>query len=100
MLRVSQLDFAMIGKVAVDEVEAVHDFAAGAAAKQSLAVARKCQTVEGLVDFGARNDLRFGDVEDEHFVWAVARMKDRGVFAIGMNRDVDGKITHYQVLAG
>ena len=64
------------------------------------AVRRKAQTGEGLGDGDARRYFLALQVDDHHFVFAIAGVEHREPTTAGMQGEVDREITDDQLLAG
>src|SRR5207244_811493 len=82
----AQPDLAMIREVTVRKIKMMDDLVARAATEQGLAITGKGQAIKGLIHLSARNDLWRPYIQNDHFILAIARMKDCGVFPAGMNR--------------
>src|ERR1051326_1182931 len=82
----------MIGQVAVLEVESVHDFIAGSAAKQLLSIIGKFQPVETFVQFDPRHYFFGRQVHDQNLMVAITGVQDGRKSPTGMNSYVDRKI--------
>ena len=90
----------MVAEQTVGEGKLMDQCRLGTAGEQRLAVGRKAQAVEGLVEEDAGGLLCAAQVHDDDFVIAVAGVEGGEPFAAGVQGEVDGEVAEQQRFAG
>ena len=91
-------DACRLGKVAAFEIEHPQHLLAGAADDQFFPVGRKRAAVKRLGNIRGADDFIRRDVENADLVLTISAVKDRGILAVGVQRDVHGEIAHLNLL--
>ena len=74
------------------EVEGVDDLELTAAGEELLALRRKAEAVEGLIDGHPASDLGPPEIDEHHFMGSIPGVEDGKPLAAGMQCQVDGEV--------
>jgi len=79
--------------LAAGKMEGMDPFVSRAGAEEPRAIPGESEAVERFVDLRPGCDCFFGEIQDDNFVLTVAAVEHGGIPALGMQSEIDGKVS-------